>query len=132
MGERFAIRNSGATLTCEGAGDHGCEYMTGGRVLVLGRAGDNFAAGMTGGLAYVLDEAGDFDLRCNLGDVDLESVLPGSEAEAELCALLEAHVAATGSPKAKRILADLPGWLPRFVRIFPVEYRRVLEAQGHE
>ena len=132
VGERFAIRNSGATLTCEGAGDHGCEYMTGGRVLVLGRAGDNFAAGMTGGLAYVLDEAGDFDLRCNLGDVDLESVLPGTEAETELRALLQAHAEATGSPKARRVLADLPGWLPRFVRVFPVEYRRVLEAQGHE
>lgn len=132
VGERFAIRNSGATLTCEGTGDHGCEYMTGGRVLVLGRTGDNFAAGMTGGLAYVLDEAGDLDLRCNLGDVDLESVDPGTEAADELRALIEAHAAATGSPKAKRILADLPDWLPRFVRVFPVEYRRVLEAQAHE
>ena len=132
VGERFAIRNSGATLTCEGTGDHGCEYMTGGRVLVLGRTGDNFAAGMTGGLAYVLDEAGDLDLRCNLGDVDLESVDPGTEAAAELRALLEAHAAATGSPKARRVLADLPDWLPRFVRVFPVEYRRVLEAQRHE
>ena len=132
VGERFAIRNSGATLTCEGTGDHGCEYMTGGRVLVLGRTGDNFAAGMTGGLAYVLDETGDLDLRCNLGDVDLESVDPGTESAAELRALLEAHLAATGSPKAKRVLDDLPGWLPRFVCVFPVEYRRVLEAQSHE
>ena len=132
VGERFAIRNSGATLTCEGTGDHGCEYMTGGRVLILGPTGDNFAAGMTGGLAYVLDEAGDFDLRCNLGDVDLESIEPGTAAADELRALLEAHVAATGSPKATRILADLAGWIPRFVRVFPVEYRRVLEAQSHE
>ena len=127
VGERFAIRNSGATLVCEGTGDHGCEYMTGGRVLVLGPAGDNFAAGMTGGLAYVLDEAGDFDLRCNLGSVDLESVDPGTPQAEELRALLAAHVEATGSPKGRRILEDFVGWLPRFVLVFPVEYRRALE-----
>ena len=127
VGERFAIRNSGATLTCEGAGDHGCEYMTGGRALILGAVGDNFAAGMTGGLAYVLDEAGDFDLRCNLESVDLESVEPGSEAANELHALLEAHVAATGSPKGRRLLAAFADALPRFVKVFPVDYRRALE-----
>ena len=127
VGERFAIRNSGATLTCEGTGDHGCEYMTGGRVLVLGTVGDNFAAGMTGGLAYVLDESGDFDLRCNLGHIDLENITLGTPSADELRALLEAHLAATGSPKARRILQDLAGWLPRFVKVFPVEYRRALE-----
>ena len=126
VGERFAIRNSGATLTCEGTGDHGCEYMTGGRVLVLGPTGGNFAAGMTGGLAYVLDETGDFDLRCNLESVDLENVEPGSEAAEELRALIAAHVAATGSPKGRRIMEALGDWLPRFVRVFPVEYRRAL------
>lgn len=123
VGERFAVRNSGAILTCEGTGDHGCEYMTGGRALVLGPVGDNFAAGMTGGLAYVLDEAGDFDLRCNLAAADLENVEPGAEAAAELRALLEAHAAATGSPKARRILADLPAWLPRFVLLRPAPAR---------
>ena len=127
VGERFAIRNSGATLTCEGTGDHGCEYMTGGRVLILGPTGDNFAAGMTGGLAYVLDETGDFDLRCNLDSVDLENVEPGTEAADELRALLKAHVAATGSPKGRRVLEALEAWLPRFVRVFPVDYRRALE-----
>lgn len=126
VGERFAIRNSGATLTCEGTGDHGCEYMTGGRALVLGPTGGNFAAGMTGGLAYVLDESGDFDLRCNLGSVDLENVEPGTEAADELRALLKAHVAATGSPKGRRVLEAFDDWLPRFVRVFPVEYRRAL------
>ncbi len=123
VGERFAVRNSGATLTCEGTGDYGCEYMTGGRVLVLGRVGDSFAAGMTGGLAYVLDEAGDLDLRCALDDVDLENVDPGTEAAEELRALLGAHAAATASPKAGRILADLPAWLPRFVRVRPASAR---------
>ena len=132
VGERFAIRNSGATLVCEGTGDHGCEYMTGGRVLVLGPAGDNFAAGMTGGLAYVLDEAGDFDLRCNLGSVDLESVDPGTPQAEELRALLAAHVEATGSPKGRRILEDFAGWLPRFVLVFPVEYRRALERAAEQ
>ncbi len=130
VGERFAIRNSGATLTCEGTGDHGCEYMTGGRVLVLGPTGGNFAAGMTGGLAYVLDETGDFDLRCNLESVDLENVEPGTEAADELRALLDAHVAATGSPKGRRILGAFGDWLPRFVRVFPVEYRRALGRAG--
>lgn len=130
VGERFAIRNSGATLTCEGTGDHGCEYMTGGRVLILGQTGDNFAAGMTGGLAYVLDMSGDFDLRCNLESVDLENVEPGTEAADELRVLLAAHVAATGSPKGRRVLGELEAWLPRFVRVFPVEYRRALERAG--
>ncbi len=119
-GERFAIRNSGATLTCEGAGDHGCEYMTGGAALFLGPVGDNFAAGMTGGLAYALDEAGDFDLRCNLASVDLLNIDPGTEEERALRALVEAHAAATGSPKAKRLLADWAVWLPRFVLVRPV------------
>ena len=127
-GERFGIRNSGMTLVAEGIGDHGCEYMTGGRVLILGSTGVNFAAGMTGGLAYVYDESGDFDLRCNVESVDLESVQPGSDAEAEILDLLHRHVQETGSHKAARILADWQDYRPRFVRVFPVEYRHALQA----
>ena len=125
-GERFGIRNSGATLVAEGVGDHGCEYMTGGRVVVLGKVGVNFAAGMTGGLAYVFDETGDFDLSCNIESVDLESIEPGTAAEAELRALIEAHYDETGSAKARRVLEDWENCRPKFVRVFPVEYRNAL------
>ncbi len=127
-GERFAIRNSGITLVAEGVGDHGCEYMTGGRVAVLGPVGVNFAAGMTGGLAYVLDEAGVFDLSCNVESVDLESIEPGSSDEQELCGLIEAHFKATGSQKARRILDCWDEYRPKFVKVFPVEYRHALES----
>ena len=119
-GERFAIRNSGVTLVAEGIGDHGCEYMTGGTVVVLGQTGVNFGAGMTGGAAYVLDEAGDFDLRCNLDSIDLRTLEPGSDDEAELRALVEEHRARTGSPLAGRILEDWTAWRPRFVKVVPV------------
>ena len=119
-GERFAIRNSGATLVAEGIGDHGCEYMTGGTVVVLGPTGVNFGAGMTGGVAYVLDGTGDFDLKCNLDSIDLASVAAGSEDERELVALLREHVARTASPQAKRILADWPRFRPQFVKVVPV------------
>ncbi|MCF0217134.1 MAG: glutamate synthase large subunit, partial [Fibrobacteraceae bacterium] len=125
-GERFAIRNSGMQLVTEGVGDHGCEYMTGGRVVVLGRVGVNFAAGMTGGIAYVYDETGHFDLSCNVESVDLESVLPGSESETELLDIIHQHVNATGSPKGKRILEDWNNSRPKFVKVFPVEYRNAL------
>ena len=131
-GERFAIRNSGVTLVAEGVGDHGCEYMTGGRVVVLGPTGVNFAAGMTGGLAYVYDETGDFDLRCNVGSVDLETVEPGSEDEAELLALLHEHAGAAGSEKAQAILADWVNCRPKFVKVFPVEYRQALGRMARE
>lgn len=96
-GERFAIRNSGAKMVVEGSGDHGCEYMTGGRVAVLGKVGVNFAAGMTGGLAYVYDADNDFDQKCNLGSVDLETVMPHSADEAELLQLIYEHYMATKS-----------------------------------
>ncbi len=132
VGERFAIRNSGATLVVEGVGDHGCEYMTGGRVVILGRTGVNFAAGMTGGLAYVYDETGDFDLRCNVGTVDLESVESGSDDEAELLELLHQHLEVTGSPKAGAILADWADSRPRFVKVYPVEYRQALGRMARE
>ena len=129
-GERFAIRNSGMTLVAEGIGDHGCEYMTGGRAVILGRVGVNFAAGMTGGLAYVYDETGHFDLSCNPVGVDLESVEPGSDAEDELKGLLREHVDATGSAKAAEMLNNWELHRARFVRIFPVEYRDALNVAG--
>ena len=129
-GERFAIRNSGMTMVAEGIGDHGCEYMTGGRVVILGRVGVNFAAGMTGGLAYVYDEKGHFDLSCNPDGVDLESIEPGSAAETELKALLREHLDETGSAKAAEILNDWERHRPQFVRVFPVEYRNALNAKG--
>ena len=128
-GERFGIRNSGMTMVAEGIGDHGCEYMTGGRVVILGHVGVNFAAGMTGGLAYVYDEKGHFDLSCNPDGVDLESIEPGSEAETELKELLREHLAATGSIKAAAMLDNWEQYRARFVRIFPVEYRNALNAK---
>ncbi len=125
-GERFCIRNSGAVCVVEGVGDHGCEYMTGGRVVILGRTGMNFAAGMTGGIAYVRDVDGDFDLRCNTATVDLESIVEGSADEAELLTLIREHEAATGSPLATRILRDWEAERARFVKVFPIEYRKAL------
>ena len=129
-GERFGIRNSGMLLVSEGVGDHGCEYMTGGRVVVLGRVGVNFAAGMTGGFAYVYDETGHFDLSCNVDSADLESVLPGTESESELLDIINQHVQATGSEKGKRILENWNSERPKFVKIFPVDYRNALAKKG--
>jgi glutamate synthase (NADPH/NADH) large chain len=131
VGERFAIRNSGALAVVEGVGDHGCEYMTGGRVVVLGRTGVNFGAGMSGGLAYVYDEARSFDSRCNLDMVDLELVTSARD-QAELRGLLENHVRYTGSRKARRILDDWEGNLSFFIKVFPMEYRRVLGQMMRE
>ena len=118
-GERFGIRNSGVTLVAEGIGDHGCEYMTGGKVLVLGPTGVNFGAGMTGGVAYVLDESGDFDLKCNLDSIDLASVAANSDDEGELLSLLKEHIARTSSPRASRILDAWPAYRPKFVKVIP-------------
>src|SRR5439155_711383 len=124
-GERFAVRNSGATAVVEGVGDHGCEYMTGGRVVVLGRTGRNFAAGMSGGIAFVLDEAHDFARRCNHELVDLEPVdLVGDEAV--LRDLLERHAAQTASVVAAALLADWPRAAMRFVKVMPRDYKRAL------
>lgn len=125
-GERFAIRNSGAILVAEGVGDHCCEYMTGGRVVVLGNTGFNFAAGMTGGIAYVLDETGEFDRRCNLSSVDLESVPENSEDDRELRALIQAHFDKTESRRAREILDNWAEYLPKFVKVFPIDYREAL------
>ena len=123
-GERFAVRNSGATVVVEGVGDHGCEYMTGGRVVVLGSTGVNFAAGMSGGLAYVYDEDGLFDTRCNLEMVDLDLLDEGDEVE--LCALLRRHVSLTGSEFAGALLANWNEARGKFVKVFPMEYKKIL------
>jgi glutamate synthase domain-containing protein 3 len=125
-GERFAVRNSGASAVVEGVGDHGCEYMTGGRVVVLGRTGRNFAAGMSGGIAYVFDGDGSFGPRCNVELVELEPV-DADEAE-ELAALVRRHAAATGSVVAFRVLADWPAAAASFVKVMPVDYKRALRA----
>ena len=119
-GERFGIRNSGATLVVEGVGDHGCEYMTGGVAVILGPVGVNFAAGMTGGVAYVYDESATLDLNCNLDSVDLFPVEAGGEDEAALLSLLREHVARTGSPKAGRLVADWANARPMFTKVLPV------------
>ena len=126
-GERFCVRNSGATAVVEGVGDHGCEYMTGGRVVVLGPTGRNFAAGMSGGVAYVLDEGRDFYLRLNKALVSMELVTEQHDI-AELKGLIQAHAAATGSPKARRILDDFDAWLPKFKKILPHDYDRMLRT----
>jgi len=124
-GERFAVRNSGATAVVEGLGDHGCEYMTNGLVVVLGKVGRNFAAGMSGGIAFVLDEKGDFaQKRCNTAAVDLESV---GEADAGLLqGLIYRHVESTASPRGTWILENWEQMVPKFVKVFPHEYKRVL------
>lgn len=153
-GERFAVRNSGAVAVIEGVGDHGCEYMTGGCVVVLGETGRNFAAGMSGGVAYVLDETGDFDRRCNLAMVDLEPIADEDEAlEAtehqggdleshglvelmhdmtrydaqRLRSIIERHVHYTDSSRGREILERWDHYLPKFVKVMPVDYRRALE-----
>jgi glutamate synthase (NADPH/NADH) large chain len=159
-GERFAVRNSGAYAVVEGTGDHCCEYMTGGVVVVLGPTGRNFAAGMSGGVAYVLDEAGDFESRCNLSMVDLEPVAAEEEVMSRLSnqsgdlashglvdvmsnmsdhdaerlhALITRHAHYTNSAKAKTILADWPTWSAKFRKVMPVEYRRALkEMEKHQ
>ncbi len=125
-GERFAVRNSGATAVVESVGDHGCEYMTNGTVVVLGRAGRNFAAGMNGGIAYVLDETGEFArARCNRASVDLDPVVD-SEDVRKLSELILRHLNLTGSPRAKWVLENWDALLPKFVKVFPQEYKRVL------
>ncbi|EGV52883.1 glutamate synthase large subunit [endosymbiont of Riftia pachyptila] len=154
-GERFCVRNSGASAVVEGVGDHGCEYMTGGVVVVLGSTGRNFAAGMSGGIAYVLDEAGDFEARCNLAQVELEPIAEEDDAlEAlehqggdlethgrvdvshdmtrfdaiRLKQLIANHLHYTNSEVARNILDNWEAYLPKFVKVMPVEYRRALKA----
>ena len=152
-GERFAVRNSGAIAVVEGLGDHGCEYMTGGMVVVLGQTGRNFAAGMSGGVAYVLDETGDFEKRCNLAQVALEPVpeelaqvdvtedLPESHGrvhfnhlnradEHALREQIEKHLMYTGSERARLILENWSVYLPKFTKVMPTEYRRALQEMA--
>ncbi|WP_084544591.1 glutamate synthase-related protein [Derxia gummosa] len=141
-GERFAVRNSGATAVVEGTGDHGCEYMTGGTVVVLGATGRNFAAGMSGGIAYVFDPEGEFARKCNTAQVDLESVLTAEEQretvaldiwhrdttdEELLKSLIEKHFKFTGSAIARELLDDWSRARTQFVKVFPKEYRRALK-----
>ncbi len=126
-GERFCVRNSGVSTVVEGIGDHGCEYMTGGRVVVIGRTGRNFAAGMSGGIAYVLDEQGDFDIRCNQGMVDLDAL----EDEEDLIivkTLLTKHVDYTQSTVARNILDHWGKYQSKFIKVMPKDYKRVLAA----
>jgi glutamate synthase domain-containing protein 3 len=125
-GERFAVRNSGAATVVEGVGDHGCEYMTRGTAVVLGRTGRNFAAGMSGGIAYVLDEDGDFKLKCNMGMVEIHEV-DSKRDEETLRDLLLRHFEHTASEVAKRILENWDELIDRFVKVMPVEYKKVLE-----
>jgi Glutamate synthase domain 2 len=125
-GERFAVRNSGAIAVVEGVGDHACEYMTGGRVVVLGRTGINFAAGMSGGIAYVLDENQLFDTRCNLEMVDLEPVVEEDDKKF-LFEIIQKHVAYTGSKYASHLLEDWIEMYPRFVKVIPIDYKLALE-----
>ncbi len=127
-GERFCIRNSGVNAVVEGVGDHGCEYMTGGRVVVLGRTGRNFAAGMSGGIAYVLDADGDFALRCNMDMVELERLDDGDRETVRR--LLREHLRHTGSPTARRVLDRFPEEIGRFVKVMPLEYKRALESMA--
>ncbi len=159
-GERFCVRNSGATAVVEGLGDHGCEYMTGGIVVCLGSTGRNFAAGMSGGIAYVLDEEGNFEQRCNLSMVELEPIQKEDDAlealdhqggdletkgrvdvshdmtrfdEIRLRQLVENHLHYTNSAVAQKILNDWEGYLPKFVKVMPVDYRRaLLELQAQQ
>ena len=126
-GERFCVRNSGLRAVVEAVGDHGCEYMTGGRVVVLGPTGRNFAAGMSGGIAYVLDRAGDFHTRCNMDMVDLER-LEDKDEIAEVGAMVEKHAELTGSKRAQEILADWNNAVRDFVKVLPKDYKRVLQA----
>ncbi|MEO5862655.1 MAG: glutamate synthase-related protein, partial [Burkholderiales bacterium] len=140
-GERFAVRNSGATAIVEGVGDHGCEYMTGGTVVVLGGTGRNFAAGMSGGIAYVFDEDGLFEQRVNSSMVTVEPLQSIHEQEAKLSrdiwhrdetdeallkGMIERHAQLTHSERAKLILAEWPTWRGKFVKVFPIEYKRAL------
>jgi glutamate synthase (ferredoxin) len=126
-GERFAVRNSGVNAVVESVGDHGCEYMTGGRVVILGRTGRNFAAGMSGGIAYVLDEAGDFASRCNMELVALEKLTDVDEIE-ELWKLIQRHQTYTKSERAALILGGWKSFVPKFVKVMPQDYARVLAS----
>jgi glutamate synthase (ferredoxin) len=126
-GERFCVRNSGVNVVVEAIGDHGCEYMTGGRVVILGPTGRNFAAGMSGGIAYVLDEQGDFASRCNMEMVGLEKLADADEIEI-VWKMIQRHQTYTKSERAAKILADWKNFVPKFVKVLPQDYARVLKS----
>ncbi|MGL5681941.1 MAG: glutamate synthase large subunit [Marinifilaceae bacterium] len=128
VGERFCVRNSGAIAVVEGTGDHCCEYMTGGRAIILGTVGRNFAAGMSGGIAYVLDQEGDFDYYCNMEMVELTLVEAIADRR-ELKQLIHQHWEYTSSPLAQRILADWDNYVDKFIKVTPIEYKRVLHEE---
>jgi glutamate synthase (ferredoxin) len=128
-GERFCVRNSGAHVVVEGVGDHGCEYMTGGRVVVLGRTGRNFAAGMSGGIAYVLDREGQFQARCNREMVDLEPLIEADDIDYVRVAIMK-HATLTGSRYAESILANWSPMQRKFFKIMPRDYKRALAAEA--
>jgi glutamate synthase (NADPH/NADH) large chain len=130
-GERFAGRNSGSTAVVEGVGDHGCEYMTGGVVVVLGRTGRNFAAGMSGGVAFVLDDDASLARRCNLGLVELEPVTDRADLQL-LRRLVRRHARLTGSARARTLLQDWDAATSRFVRVMAIEYKRVLAERARQ
>jgi glutamate synthase (NADPH/NADH) large chain len=127
-GERFAVRNSGATAVVEGAGDHCCEYMTGGRVVVLGTTGRNFAAGMSGGLAYVWDKNHNFDYYCNMDMIELD-LIEDRAGRDELRGLIEKHYKYTGSALAKKMLDNWSQYVGEFIQVTPIEYRRILQEE---
>ena len=129
VGERFCVRNSGAIAVAEGAGDHCCEYMTGGCTVILGEVGRNFAAGMSAGIAYVLNDSGDFDRHCNMDMVELQ-LLESDEDRRKLRRILENHLRYTGSPKAKALLDDWENSVGRFLKVMPIGYKEVLAAKG--
>jgi glutamate synthase (NADPH/NADH) large chain len=130
-GERFCVRNSGAVAVVEGTGDHCCEYMTGGRTVVLGTTGRNFAAGMSGGIAYVLDLLGNFDYYCNMGMVEI-SLVEDLQDIRELSELIQKHHRYTGSQRAREVLDNWETYLPKFMKVIPYEYKRVLEEEKLE
>jgi len=126
-GERFCVRNSGVNAVVEGVGDHGCEYMTGGTVVILGKTGRNFAAGMSGGIAYILDEEGNFSNKCNKEMVGLEKIEDIEEAN-KVKSMIQKHYDYTNSDVAKRILDNWSKMVDKFVKVMPVDYKRMLQA----
>jgi glutamate synthase (ferredoxin) len=132
-GERFCVRNSGVNVVVEAVGDHGCEYMTGGKVVILGPTGRNFAAGMSGGIAYILDEKGDFASRCNMEMVGLEKLTDANEIE-DVWKMIQRHQTYTNSERAAKILADWKNYVPKFVKVLPQDYACVLKElkKAHE
>ncbi len=126
-GERFCVRNSGANVVVEGVGDHGCEYMTGGRTVILGDTGRNFAAGMSGGIAYVYDVKGKFKENCNTEMVDLDAC--NLDDKNEIFTMIQKHYEYTGSTVAKYLLDDFNSQLKNFIKVFPKDYKKALQSQ---